>query len=326
MSRDAMSRASLLQPGRDASNAGMTETRLNDEVMAALDELGRSLAQLRLRTPDSVARVRESMRRHGQMTAVAAYRLGVPGLEVVDGFKRLQAARELGWGSVRVRLLEVAGSQAKVAMRALNAQSGLCELEEAWLVRSLYREDGLSQPEIGQLLGRHKSWVCRRLMLVELLDDVVQADVRLGLLSVRTAVALARLPRGNQQPAAAVVARRGLTTRQADQLCAALLAAPTDAERQSLLDAWASGEAGPGRRDRERVPLTSSPALRIAQDIRQLGRVAARLEARLLERPLASYGTDAATTLRRALAGLRPVLALLLEAVEHCDGDKENAP
>ncbi|MBK6519966.1 MAG: hypothetical protein IPG04_39000, partial [Polyangiaceae bacterium] len=46
-------------------------------------------------------------------------------------------------------------------------------------MRALYREHGLLQPAIAQRLGRHKSWVHRRLMLVEALDPAVQADVRL---------------------------------------------------------------------------------------------------------------------------------------------------
>jgi hypothetical protein len=48
-------------------------------------------------------------------------------------------------------------------------------------------------------MGRHKSWGLRRLMLVESLDPGVQADVRLGLIAVLAAVAVSRLPRGNQQ-------------------------------------------------------------------------------------------------------------------------------
>ena len=68
-------------------------------------------------------------------------------------------------------------------------------------MRSLFREDLLSLPEISRRLYRHRSWVWRRLMLVEALDPIVQTDVRLGLLTPRAAVAVSRLPRGNQQAA-----------------------------------------------------------------------------------------------------------------------------
>ncbi len=62
-----------------------------------------------------------------------------------------------------------------------NRREGLTEIEEAWIIHALHREDGLSQPEIGRLLGHHKSWVNRRLLLAEALSEELQADLRLGL-------------------------------------------------------------------------------------------------------------------------------------------------
>ncbi len=70
---------------------------------------------------------------------------------------------------------------------------------------------------IAARLGRHKSWVCRRLMLVEALDPAVQADVRLGLLMPRAAPAVGQLPRGNQ-PAAAEPRDPAWAHRAADEL------------------------------------------------------------------------------------------------------------
>jgi len=40
-------------------------------------------------------------------------------------------------------------------------------IEEAWIVHSLARDDSLSQQQMAKLFGRHKSWVSRRLALVE---------------------------------------------------------------------------------------------------------------------------------------------------------------
>lgn len=269
--------------------------------------------------------MQQSLVRHGQMTAAAAYTDPSGHLQLLDGFKRLQAVRELAWSTLQVRVLELSGAQAKAAIDALNQQAGLTELEEGWLVRSLYGDDGLSQPEIGQLLGRHKSWVCRRLMLVELLDEAVQGDVRLGLLAPRTAMAVARLPRGNQRATADVVARRGLTTKQTEHLCALLLDAAEEGERQRVLAEWSAGRGGPTAQGSRTPRLDRSPAMLIALDVGQLCRVAARLEARLLERPLASFGPDAAATIRSALEGLRPVLDLLQRAVGQRTSTAEEA-
>ena len=89
--------------------------------------------------------------------------------QVLDGFTRWEAARQVrGMTTLSVRLIDVDDRRAKAAIYGLN-QTGRRphELEEAWIVRALVREDGLSQAEVAELLGRHKSWVCRRLALLE---------------------------------------------------------------------------------------------------------------------------------------------------------------
>lgn len=58
---------------------------------------------------------------------------------------------------MEVHTPDVAG--AKVRLPLCNAASGLSDLEIAWVVRSLYREDKLDQPQVAQLLGHDKSWV-----------------------------------------------------------------------------------------------------------------------------------------------------------------------
>jgi ParB-like chromosome segregation protein Spo0J len=205
-------------------------------------------------------------------------------------------------------------------MRLLNDGRGLCELEEAWLVRSLYREDGLTQPEIGRLLARHKSWVSRRLMLAESLDEAVQADVRLGLLAARTAEALARLPRVNQRPAAEGVVRRGLTHHQVQRLVAEVLDRPEGERAAALREALerAPAASGPARAPGRQPERT--PAQWLVADAAALTRIGARLQARLWERPLVALGEPAARLVLDALAGLGPVLAALQRTIERAEG------
>ena len=122
-----------------------------------------------------------SLRRYGQIAPiVVCLRDEVPVL--VDGFKRLAAARGLkGFGSLSARRIEVDERSAKAAMYGLNRMGRhFGELEEAWLVQALVREDGLSQIEVAVLLGRHKSWVCRRLAMMEKLCGTAQEDLRLS--------------------------------------------------------------------------------------------------------------------------------------------------
>ena len=88
------------------------------------------------------------------------------------------------------------------------------ELEEAWIVQGLVRDDGMTQVEAAHLLGQHKSWVCRRLALLEKLSVAVKEDLRLGLLGPALARQLTRLPAGNQEAVLALTRRETLTAQE----------------------------------------------------------------------------------------------------------------
>ena len=137
-------------------------------------------------------------------------------LEVIDGFKRLAAARQMGeWTSLSVRILDVDEPTAKAAILGLNRdQRPVRELEEAWVVQGLVRDDGMTQVEAACLLGRHKSWVCRRLALLEKLSVAVKEDLRLGLVGPYLARELTRLPTGNQEAMLALVRSEMLTAQE----------------------------------------------------------------------------------------------------------------
>lgn len=169
----------------------------------------------RYRLPDASAEaaLARSLGRYGQMApVVVCLREETP--EVLDGFKRLTAARTLPrWTELSARLLPADERTAKAAIYGLNRTGRQTqELEEAWIVFSLVREDGLTQVEAGELLGRHKSWVCRRLALLERLDAAARDELRLGLLGPTAARSLVRLPAGNQVEVLACARREGLTT------------------------------------------------------------------------------------------------------------------
>lgn len=297
----------------------MTPPVSAEDRVIATGDLQETHAKLRVLDEGSVRGMRESLEHYGQMMALAAYQPpGSPAgqLEVVDGFKRLRAARSLGWTRLRVRVLPLDAAAAKAAMGILNHGRGLSELEEAWLVRSLYREDGLTQPQIGRILGRHKSWVSRRLLLAEGLDEVVHADVRLGLIAASTATAVARLPRCNQLVAAETVMRRGLTKHQAESLVTAVLALPAGEREAALGEALEGGLPLVGPASGRSWQPERTPAQWLMADVATLTRICARLQARLWERPLAVLGEPGARLAADGLAALAPVLAALGRGIE----------
>jgi ParB/RepB/Spo0J family partition protein len=178
-------------------------------------ELGLRYRRYRLADEAGERDMVQSLRRHGQITPLVVCRREET-LEVLDGFKRVAAALALGLANLRCQVLAADERQAKVALLTLHgAGKRLVELEEAWLVQALVREDGLSQVEVAKLLGRHQSWVSRRLALLEKLVEEVRQDLRLGLVSARTARALVSLPAGKQSRMLRSIHAEGLSSEEA---------------------------------------------------------------------------------------------------------------
>ena len=148
------------------------------------EEIGEKYGSLRLVNPRAEKLMRDSLTHYGQMSPVVVCRGGSGGYELLDGFKRLHASRHLSRPVLRSRVLEVGSRAAKAAVLCLNWVSrSVSDLEEGWVVRSLCREDGLTQVEVGHLVGRDHSWVSRRLSLAERLSEEVQSQLRLGLIT-----------------------------------------------------------------------------------------------------------------------------------------------
>jgi len=192
-----------------------------------LTEIGEHYGRYRLHLPEAERAMARSLERYGQLSPLVVCRRE-DRYELIDGFKRLGAARALaGWWYLAARLLEADERTAKAAIYGLNRAGGRTrELEEAWIIQALVREDGLSQVEVAELLGRHKSWVCRRLALIERLGTEAREELRVGLLSPSAARQMVRLPEGNQGEVLAVMRREALSGAELVGVVDLLLASP----------------------------------------------------------------------------------------------------
>jgi len=202
-----------------------------------LEEIDVRYARYRLAVLETEEAMACSLRRYGQVSPVVVCLWeDVPVL--VDGFKRLAAARGLkGFETLSARRIDADERGAKAAMYGLNRTGRhFGELEEAWLVQALVREDGLSQVEVAVLLGRHKSWVCRRLAMLEKLCPAAQEDLRLGLLSPTMARQLVRLPAGNQQGALEAGRRHSLSAAELRGVVDLLLVSGTQQKTDYVLE------------------------------------------------------------------------------------------
>ncbi|MCP4570499.1 MAG: ParB N-terminal domain-containing protein [FCB group bacterium] len=199
---------------------------MTEYMMIPINKIGQRYNELRIIDPRAETAMERSMQFYGQMTPVVVCQTEKHS-EMIDGFKRLRAAIKLNFTQLSARIFPGRIRAAKAAMIQLNIKvRTISDLEKAMVIRSLHRDDGLTQVEIAALLGRHKSWVCRRLSLVERLSEEVADHLKLGLITTTIGRELSRLPHGNQPGALQTIIKYHFDSRETSRLVALLLTEP----------------------------------------------------------------------------------------------------
>ncbi len=200
---------------------------MTEYITVPVHKIGQHYGDLRIIDPMAEVAMERSMRFYGQMIPVIIYRVNEKHYEMIDGFKRLRVGNKLGFDNFSACIFSGGVHAAKAAMIHLNMKARtISDLEKAMVIRSLHRDDGLSQVEIGALLGRHKSWICRRLALVERLSDEVTDHLKLGLITTTIGRELAKLPYGNQSGALQTTLKYRFNSLETARLVALLLKEP----------------------------------------------------------------------------------------------------
>lgn len=118
---------------------------------------------------------------------------------ILSGHYRVRAVRRLKQKQI---LCRVCHFDQHTAMVVYCTQSLLTRapsaIEEAYMMASLMKA-GFNMSQIGGLWGRSKSWVSRRIKLLNSLDPQIKEELGQGNLRPRLAQELARLPQGNEQ-------------------------------------------------------------------------------------------------------------------------------
>jgi ParB family transcriptional regulator, chromosome partitioning protein len=200
-----------------------------------LSEFDLSLSEIRIMNMSRILQVEKSMRVHGQLQPVVA-RVHEGGFQLIDGFKRYYAAEDLLMETLQCRLLEIDLSQAKVLLLSYNRPHQSMEaLEEAMVLQDLQTTHSLDQRSLAELTGYSRSWVSRRLSLIDKMDKEVSSEIMMGVLTSSHARALIKLPRGNQGEVARAIANFRLTSRQSDALAEAFLKAKDEDQQRYIL-------------------------------------------------------------------------------------------
>jgi ParB-like chromosome segregation protein Spo0J len=207
-----------------------------------LHQLTLRYERLRKRQPAAERQLLASLAELGQQlpTVVVAETAAANRFVLIDGYKRVRAMKRLSRDTVRGTCWAMEEVEALLLERRLRGTREDA-FDQAWLLAELRERFGLSLEELARRFHHSKSWVSRRLGLIETLPASIHEQVRAGVLSAYAAMKyLLPLARAN--------------TEVAVRLAAALAPLqPTSRQVAALYAGWQSGTA------RTRELILSSP-------------------------------------------------------------------
>jgi ParB/RepB/Spo0J family partition protein len=130
-------------------------------------------ASLRLHREKLLDKLVISMERQGQIVPVVVVPKDTHEWVLIDGYLRVKALQRLGKDIIDAEIWNCDIASA-LLMLVTHHQSRHWEvIEEAMLLQELHIQHGLSQSHLAHQIGRDKSWVSRRLSLLEQLPDSI---------------------------------------------------------------------------------------------------------------------------------------------------------
>lgn len=173
---------------------------------------------IRIRQPSRVRRLSDSIAQNGQLCPLVVVTGDDDRLILIDGYQRLAALRLLERDTAMVEVVGLTEQQALTQLLAQRGNRAWEAIEEAGLIQELHRRFGCSFGQIGRQMGRDKSFVKRRLDLLESLPEKILAQVLGGIISTwaasRVLVPLARANDVDAEKLSAHLEKEPMSTRQ----------------------------------------------------------------------------------------------------------------
>jgi len=175
-------------------------------------------AHIRVKNEARVRRLADSISRHGQLEAMLTVEGEDNRLILVDGYQRHAALKYLGQDAGQVTIVDEPESQTLCQLLILRGERQWEAIEEAGLIQELHRRFRYSLSEIGKLIGRDKSYVKRRIDLLESLPEEILSRVIAGTISTwaasRVLIPLARANSSAATRLASHLEREPMSTRE----------------------------------------------------------------------------------------------------------------
>lgn len=160
----------------------------------------------------------DSVRQNGILQPILVRKVG-GSYQIVAGERRYQAAKRAGLTEVPVVIREISDEDVfKLALIENLQRTDLDPIEEAQGYRTLIKQTGMTQEQLGKAVSKSRSAIANTLRLLDLPDEVQQMMVE-GLLTPGHARAILAVPDEDDRIALAKrVVQDGLTVRQTENL------------------------------------------------------------------------------------------------------------
>ena len=166
----------------------------------------------------SIAELAESIKQVGLIQPLLVRRTAA-GYELIAGERRLRAMMSLGQRTVRC-LVDTGANSEESAIMAITEnlqRRDLHYFEEAECYAALLEKLGLTQEQLAERLGKSQSFIANKMRLLKLEPQTRRLIAAVGL-SERHARTLLRLPDDEErEEAAAVIAAKGLSVKDAER-------------------------------------------------------------------------------------------------------------
>lgn len=173
---------------------------------------------IRIQQPSRVRRLSDSIAQNSQRCPLFAVSGDDNRLILIDGYQRHAALRLLARDTAMVQVLDLTEQQALMQLLVQRGNRAWEAIEEAGLIQELHRRFGCSFGQIGRQMGRDKSFVKRRLDLLESLPEKILAQVLGGIISTwaasRVLVPLARANDTDAEKLSSHLEKEPMSTRQ----------------------------------------------------------------------------------------------------------------
>ncbi len=205
------------------------------DVPVAILQPGKYQPRTRM-NEESIAELAESLKSQGMIQPILVRPLANGRFEIIAGERRWRAAQKAGIAEVPVLVRDVRDEAALAMALIENIQrENLNALEEAAGIQRLIDEFGMTHQSAGEAVGRSRTAVSNLLRLLQLPPSIRQRMMD-GQLDMGHGRALLGLPVAKQIELAELVATKGLSVREIENLVARIDSAGAGGKLRPKMD------------------------------------------------------------------------------------------